>query len=87
MENRPAPAKQRPITIRTLGDFLRHDHGLRAICPRCQHSTPLDIRALIDRFGGDIDPDELRPLLRCLNCRRRGGELQVTIDGNKSRLS
>ena len=75
----------RPIVVRTLGDFLTYNHGLRAICPRCEHSERLDIRRLIERFGGDLDPNELRPLFRCMNCDHRGAQLQVTVDVYKLR--
>jgi hypothetical protein len=72
---------QRPITISTLGDFLAHPgHTLRAICPRCQHSEPLDVRRLVARFGGDIRPIELAPLLRSRDCDQKGGEIQVNAD-------
>jgi hypothetical protein len=73
---------QRPITIRTLGDFLAYPgHTLTAHCPKCQHFEPLDVRKLVDRYGGDIEPRELEPLLRCRRCDHKGGEIQVGHDG------
>ena len=67
-----------PITIRTLGDFLSNPgHTLSAHCPKCQHSEPLDVRRLVDRYSGDIEPRELAPLLRCRNSDRKGGEIRI----------
>ena len=34
---------------------------LTAYCPKCQHSERLDVRKLVDRYGGDIDPAEIAP--------------------------
>jgi len=67
---------QRPIVIRTLGDFLAYPgHRLTAHCPACQHSEPLDVRRLVDRYGGDTLPAELEPFLRCWLCDHKGGEI------------
>ena len=77
---------QRPITIRTLGDFLANPgHALSAHCPACQHSEPLDVRRLVDRYGGDIEPRELAPLLRCRQCDHKGGEIKVSTIGYQPR--
>ncbi len=69
---------QRPIVIRTLGDLLEHpDHTLTAHCRGCQHSERLDVRRLVERYGGDIRPIELAPLLRCRSCDHKGGEIRI----------
>jgi hypothetical protein len=77
---------QRPIVIGTLGDFLTHPgHTLSAHCPKCQHYEPLDVRRLVERYGGDIEPAELAPLLRCRRCDHKGGTIQVGTAGYKPR--
>jgi hypothetical protein len=78
---------QRPIVIRTLGDFLANPgHGLSAHCPSCQHSEPLDVRRLVERYGGDIEPREIAHLLRCRQCDRKDGDICVSTVGHKPRL-
>lgn len=42
-------------------------------------------KRLIDRFGGDIEPAELAPLLRCRRCDRKGGAIQVATVGYRAR--
>ncbi|HLJ18975.1 MAG TPA: hypothetical protein VKU84_02190 [Stellaceae bacterium] len=72
------PAPQKPLTIRTIGDLLANPpHTLSAHCPACQHSETLDLRALVARYGGDIEPHELRPLLRCRHCGHKGAEIVI----------
>ena len=80
MPSRP----QRPIVIRTLGDFLANPgYALSASCPSCQYSKPLDVRRLADRYGGGIEPRELAPLLRCRQCDHKGGEIRILTVGYK----
>jgi hypothetical protein len=81
----PSPP-QRPIAIRKLGDFLANPgYALSASCPSCPHSEPLDVRRLVDRFGGDIEPRELALLLRCRQCDHKGGEIRVSTVGYRPR--
>ncbi len=76
---------QMPIVIRTLGDFLAHPgQTLSAHCPACQHSERLDVRRLVARSGGDIEPRELAPLLRCRECDHKGGEIIISTVGRSA---
>jgi len=77
---------QTHVVLCTLGDFLTHPgHTLSAHCPECQHTEPLDIRRLVDRYGGDIEPRELALLLGCRECDRKGGEIGIGTVGHKPR--
>jgi len=76
---------QTPIVIRTLGDILAHPgHTLSAHCPACRHLEPLDVRRLVARYGGDIEPRELAPLLRCRQCDHKGGEIIISTVGRSA---
>jgi hypothetical protein len=68
------------ISIRTLGECLRHGHRLAAFCPVCQRWTQLDLARLVKRgFGA-------RPLTSCrVRCRVCGGagrlQLRAPVPG------
>jgi len=68
------------ISIRTLGECLRHGHGLAAFCAVCQRWTQLDLRRLVQRGLG------ARPLSTCrVRCRVCGGpgtlQLRAPVPG------
>lgn len=74
--------RQRPIVLRSIGDFLADPpHTVSAHCPKCQHSEVLNLRALVAKYGGDIRPKELEPLLRCQRCRHKGAEIVISGGG------
>ncbi len=73
---------QKPLTLRTIGDFLAAPpHTISARCPACQHSQVLDLRALVARYGGDIEPRELAPFLKCQRCGHKGAEIVISGGG------
>ena len=59
--------------MHTLGDFQRYPgHMLWASYPRCGRYVTLDINALAQRFRPSMTIDEMKPLLRCTKCGKRG---------------
>jgi hypothetical protein len=46
-----------------------------------QHFEQLDILALVNRFGGQMLPKDLEPLLRCQQCDRKCGEITIHEPG------
>lgn len=61
------------ITISTIGDLLDHGYGLDGWCPECQTGRPLDLEALVIRYGRNAS--YLKPgspiRLRCRDCGAR----------------
>ena len=68
-------------TVSTLADVARAGYEVWAHCTNeyCARGRPLDIAALIRRFGGDhsiINETDITSRLRC-ECGHKGGMLHV----------
>jgi len=57
---------------RTLGDLINRKTALVAICRRCKHRRLLFPPALAGQLGATFKVMDLRPRLRCGNCRGYG---------------
>ncbi len=64
------PTLQPGISIETLGECLRHRHGVAAFCPRCRRWTELDLAALVARGHGEVPLNRYRT--RCRVCASPG---------------
>ncbi len=63
------------VVLRTLADY--QPFTLRAFCPNCGRSVPLDHEALARRFGWEARLQDIRRRLRCQQCGRRPDRLLV----------
>ena len=71
------------ISISTLGDLKQRGMGLYAHCsaPNAGHGSPLDLDALIERFGADhvyVNDTTIGPLCVCKKCGHKGANVTVT---------
>jgi len=57
---------------RTLGDLIRRETALVAICRRCKHRRLLFPGGLAQQFGETFKVMDLRKRLRCGGCRGYG---------------
>ena len=64
-----------PVVLRTLADHRAFT--LRAFCPTCGRSVPLDHEALARRFGWDVLLEDIRRRLKCQRCGRPADRLMV----------
>ncbi len=63
------------LVLCTLADHRAFT--LRAFCQACDRSVELNHQALADRYGWDVQLEELRRLLRCEKCGRRAQRVLV----------
>jgi len=71
--SKPQPRGKPP----TLGGLKDYGHRLAAGCGECQHTAKLDLDALIERFGRDLEAIALNGHLRCQRCGKLNGRIQV----------
>ena len=65
-------SKQKPVTIRTLGDVLASQgYTLWANCGRCSRGVTLDPQKLAATYGADLKIAQLKRRLKCSQCGRR----------------
>jgi hypothetical protein len=65
------------ITISQLGTMKDRGYGFTGFCERrdCGHFAPVNLDALIDRFGRDFDTVAGRDqIVAALKCRKCGGK-------------
>ena len=67
------------IRYTTIGDFIDARRSLTAYCrraPRCWHGAPVDLEALAERLGRDLDLYRnrlaLAAMFRCVKCGGKG---------------
>lgn len=77
-----------PVIIQTIGQLREHGMTMTAYCEvrACPHGERLDLDALIERFGEDLDYVEqvwrITGRLRCRRCGHRGGRLIIAPDNS-----
>lgn len=59
-----------PVSLRTIADLARFNHGLRADCWRCGRCAELDLQQLIRDGRGDLPYRRVR--VRCTQCGEPG---------------
>jgi len=60
----------------TLGD-LAYTQKLYANCGACRRSVPLDIRAMIERYGPKLSIASVKQRIRCARCGERTNDLRI----------
>jgi ribosomal protein L40E len=60
---------------KTLGQLVRSELVLVAVCRRCRHEHMIYPAGLIGRFGEDTIALDIRPFLRCRHCGAKGANL------------
>lgn len=60
---------------------------LYAVCTDCDRMERVDIRGLMDRYGGDLTIDSVRRRLRCQQCRQHTGDIRIVYVGEQAKVS
>ena len=70
------------IEFRTIADFVRGQMSITAYCKGrdCHRGRRLDLAALADRFGPELDlyAVDLRPRMRCAECGKKGATFIIS---------
>ena len=72
--------------MQTLED-LKESFQIYAVCVSCQRMSPMALEMLIERFGCDFPVTDLRPKVRCSQCRVLTQDLRIVYVGPRSRPS
>ncbi len=66
------PARNVPFVLTTIGDITQTLYEMWAWCPECMRGRELDLDQLADQLGSDFPYMQLKKVLVCTACGRRG---------------
>ena len=85
-----AQSPQKLPYVGTIGEKIRHGHGVYIYCenPRCLHGAPVDLLAIRERYGDYFPVADFVVRSVCSQCGGRWPNISIRVspEGNKERM-